>query len=577
MTTLLVSLLDAAIVLGIGLVIVMLLRRRAASLRHAVLASAIVCALAMPAFEVLLPQVPLIRAGGSEAWASSTTWSSDALAPFAVGGSSGRSGADVPWLQVFVVAWLTGAMVLACRLLAGFVRLRQLKRRCAPVAGRWRELTDELSSESGVAQPVRLLQSGDRSLLITCGLFRPVIILPDGASSWPDDRCRAVLRHELAHATRHDATVQIVAESLRAAQWVNPLVWLACRRLREESEYACDDAVLRGGVEATEYATHLLDIARDLSGHRAAWVSAPAIAHPSTLERRIVAMLQAQRNRAPLGHRGWALAAVAAFAVSIPLAAAGVAPLSETIAVSSAAPDVTLATIAAESAPPAPQAKGSIAGTIVDQTGGTMPGVRVTVTNTSSGAQAASQTDAMGQFVVGDLPAGEYQLVARIQGFATVTNNVKLAPGATIQGSLTMPLGTLMETVNVACTAASGMVPSGSPGNTTSPTDPGRVVPIQDGRVRVGGNVRAPRKLRDVKPACPAEAVGVRATVRVTARIGTDGAVFDIVPVPGAAGAEPPSPLVESVIDAVGRWVFTPTLLNGQPVDVGMTVQVNFQ
>ena len=39
---------------------------------------------------------------------------------------------------------------------------------------------------------------------------------------------------------------------------------IACRRLRQESEYACDDAVLRAGVEATDYATHLFDVAQQV-------------------------------------------------------------------------------------------------------------------------------------------------------------------------------------------------------------------------------------------------------------------------------------------------------------------------
>ena len=77
-----------------------------------------------------------------------------------------------------------------------------------------------------------------------------------------------MLRHELAHIRRGDWAVLIAAELLRAVYWFNPLVWIACSRVRQESEYACDDAVLNAGVEGSEYATHLLDLARTLNANR---------------------------------------------------------------------------------------------------------------------------------------------------------------------------------------------------------------------------------------------------------------------------------------------------------------------
>ena len=49
----------------------------------------------------------------------------------------------------------------------------------------------------------------------------------------------------------------MIAELLRAVDWINPLTWLAARRLRTESELACDDVVLSTGVPAHEYAGDL--------------------------------------------------------------------------------------------------------------------------------------------------------------------------------------------------------------------------------------------------------------------------------------------------------------------------------
>ena len=151
MTTLLVSLVDAAIVLGIGMAVVMLMRRCAASLRHAVLAAVIACALAMPLFELVLPQVPVIGWSGPAMWSSGAILSSEAASStFTNVPAPIPSRPQISWLQLFVAVWLTGTIVLGIVLLASFVRLRGLLRRCDPVTGHWRELTDELAWHCGV-------------------------------------------------------------------------------------------------------------------------------------------------------------------------------------------------------------------------------------------------------------------------------------------------------------------------------------------------------------------------------------------------------------------------------------------
>ena len=97
-----------------------------------------------------------------------------------------------------------------------------------------------------------LLQSDHPALLVTWGLVWPKVILPRAAREWSRDRVRIVLCHELAHIRRGDWILQIAAQLVRCVYWFNPLVWMACARLRLESEQACDDRVLNLGVERTE-------------------------------------------------------------------------------------------------------------------------------------------------------------------------------------------------------------------------------------------------------------------------------------------------------------------------------------
>ncbi|HYM25404.1 MAG TPA: energy transducer TonB [Vicinamibacterales bacterium] len=90
--------------------------------------------------------------------------------------------------------------------------------------------------------------------------------------------------------------------------------------------------------------------------------------------------------------------------------------------------------------------------------------------------------------------------------------------------------------------------------------------------VRVGGPIRPPVKVRDVKPVYPAiaQSARVQGVVILELTIAPDGTVSD-------AKLLRSIPLLDqAAIDAVKQWQFTPTLLNGEAVPVVMTVTVNF-
>ena len=90
--------------------------------------------------------------------------------------------------------------------------------------------------------------------------------------------------------------------------------------------------------------------------------------------------------------------------------------------------------------------------------------------------------------------------------------------------------------------------------------------------VRVGGNVKTPTKIADVRPVYPQEALnaGVSGVVILEALIDLEGNVRS------ARVLRSIPMLDQAAVDAVKGWRFAPMLLNGAPVPVVMTVTVNF-
>lgn len=90
--------------------------------------------------------------------------------------------------------------------------------------------------------------------------------------------------------------------------------------------------------------------------------------------------------------------------------------------------------------------------------------------------------------------------------------------------------------------------------------------------IKVGDSVKPPTKIRDVKPVYPkaAQEARVQGIVLIDVLIGPDGKVKD------ARVQQSIPQLDQAAYDAVRQWEFVPTLLNGNPSYVRMTVTVNF-
>jgi hypothetical protein len=207
----------------------------------------------------------------------------------------------------------------------------------------------------------------------------------------------------------------------------------------------------------------------------------------------------------------------------------------------------------------------TVTGAIVDQSGGALPGVGVVATNTTRGSRHEVFTDGRGRFELIGLTPGSYTLEAGLPGFETFQQKLTLS-GQTVERDITLQIGSLQETVSVSSTQTS-QPPSAAEPVAPRPPNCG-AAPARAG-LRIGGQIRTPRKIRHVAPIYPEGAPG--GVVTLNAVIGVDGLVKEIKITNAALDR-----LARAAVDAIQQWEFDPTLLNCEAVEVRMSVVVDF-
>jgi beta-lactamase regulating signal transducer with metallopeptidase domain len=316
----------ATIILLLGLFIARLAGRVRASVRHLLLASTLLTALALPIIAVIAPEVTIEIPGASESITAPRT-AVPVTAPVSVAaGVAERQAAEISshsfslpsWPTIAWAVWMIGAALLLLSLAVDLWRLNHLRRHGLP----WLEMrgyAQSLAFECGIYKSIDVLVHEEISAPLTCGIWSPAILLPADARAWSEGDLRRALIHELEHVQRGDWGIQLAARVTCALYWFHPLVWMAWRRLCLEAERACDDAVLVS-AERADYAEQLMSLAQRLSATRAR--ATLSMANRSDLSTRISTILDGSQQRGRAG----LLAAASAISIAS-LIVLGVAPV----------------------------------------------------------------------------------------------------------------------------------------------------------------------------------------------------------------------------------------------------------
>jgi TonB family protein len=489
-----------------------------------------------------------------------------------------------------VVGWTTGVLLLTVQLLGGWVHIVRMRRRARPPHVReWVTTVSRLAGRLGIRRSVQLLESTLVGLPVMIGWLRPVILVPVGLfAGLTPDQIEAILAHELAHVRRGDYVVNALQRVVEIVLFYHPAVWWVSACVRREREHCCDDLAAPLSSSRLTYARALLALEQQRGR-----VPALAMGVAGTgLFARIRRIVDPAATPNPALSKGSAMPILLSL---VALAFTG------WISVGHATPAL------------APQARGSIRGTVTDQAGGRAPGVTITVEPISAmGPRRTAVSDTTGQFAVADVPDGAYLLTASLSGFRKDMRRVEIASGAAVTEMVQLQVGSVSEALTIVAPSKEE-----NPARSTSPdTTPARLIqrsptavvdlldaakqaaasgrpadeesavrealailqaahpqpPAPGGPVRLGGDIRPPRRIQYVAPeySKAARDAGIQGTVVIEATIDRDGTVVDAHVMRGVLE------LNDAALAAVRQWTYTPTLLGGVPVEVLMTVTVAF-
>jgi beta-lactamase regulating signal transducer with metallopeptidase domain len=309
---------QATVILALASVVLRILARRSAALRHSILSLALGSLFVLPLVPAWLPApawlVPdLVRrsdAGESTSAAPRGSSGEPAVAGGEVGGrvspvasdpAAGSLASDWPQerIELAIGLWILVAALLLSREVAGRVGAALLTRSAREIAaGKLAIEVQELAHRLRIRRRVTLCSTDEVASPASIGLLSPRIFVPADAELWPANRRRVALLHELAHVARKDDLVQFVGRIARAAFWFHPLVWWTLREQRRVAEEACDDVVIREHGDPCGYAEELLGFAQRQNGVSPAVVC--FMASSNDLERRVASILDPTRSRQAL-------------------------------------------------------------------------------------------------------------------------------------------------------------------------------------------------------------------------------------------------------------------------------------
>ena len=515
--------------------------------------------------------------------------------------TTASNGFHLPWTIAIAGILAAGVVVRLLWLLAGICRLAIYRKN----ARRLEELAE-----------AEIYLSEDVSGPVTFGWLRPAILLPSTFPAMGAEMRDAILRHELAHIARNDWLFTLFEEFIRAILWFHPAIWWLLAQIHLAREQAVDQAVVEQTASRERYIEALLAMAGVATEQNVA--PAPLFMKKRQLARRVAMLVKENamsKNRVRL-----TLAAMAALLVPGARFGMMLFPLEAPAQEVKRGGENLLHRSPVEY--PADAIENKIEGTVVVE-------ARLDEKGIVRDARVISGPDALRAAALKSVLDWHYSIEKGAPPIVEIAIDFKLPKGRIVFKPAAGTIGILQsfdvqgvsaelkekilarvslkvgdsvsdesfrsieQTVKgvdehlrvmrlqmrenniriiVTMSAMNSAAPGGVIGGIIGSVGETAPRPAAPGQIRVGGNVQSANLIQQPRPAYPplAKQARIQGTVRFQVVIAKDGTVKNMQLDSGHPLLAP------SAREAVVQWVYRPTLLNGEPVEVLTTVDVNF-
>ncbi len=203
------------------------------------------------------------------------------------------------WRGLALAVWLGGTGLLLGARWYRWVQARRIVIGLAPTNSELlNNLVTACSQELGISRRIRVFEVMDWDNPAIIGLASPSLLFPVGiAEKFAEAELKLMVMHELGHWQRRDLWLQEFVYLARALHWFNPLVWVATRLCRDDTETACDQFVMqRMAVDDTpSYGATLLKAQALVSGRATCPVGLGIFGNKQNLKQRILMIARYRR------------------------------------------------------------------------------------------------------------------------------------------------------------------------------------------------------------------------------------------------------------------------------------------
>ncbi|MEZ5399526.1 MAG: M56 family metallopeptidase [Bryobacteraceae bacterium] len=576
---------QSAVLLGLGLALPWLLRMRHPRWKVVWYQFVLAACLLLPVIEPW--QRPVLR----------TVQVSTVLTDGVAVADSTAAGVD--WEAVVPAVLAAGMAFRLAWFGLGMARLRRYRRSASPL----QPLPEAIAKaeERTKASASWLIAPGIGGP-VTFGFRSPVVLVPAGFASLTAESQTAIATHELIHVRRADWPAAIAEELAGALLWFQPLAWVLQDRLRLTREELVDREVVAITASPESYVAALLDSARgavpDLAPGPAFFIRRGLARRVRSIYEEVPVMSAFRSTLASTGAIAFAAAALWVTAAKFPLIGAPQEAAQADRGIAQVDPQ-TRSELRYQHPVTYPMAarrahvEGDVTLEATLNEDGTVADARV-ISGPEPLRRAALESVLEWHFVnesktrrtvvttltfrlEADTRPASFTPIGKIDvgddaGRARETIEARLAPyiGQPATPAIIHEIAGIVKpfglSVGVATRAGeAAIVRVGAAAAPGEPAAPGT-------RIRVGGNVQAAKLTTKVPPVYPplARTARIQGAVRFNVVIAPDGAVRSMQLIHGHPL------LVDAAQQALARWVYEPTLLNGNPVEVVTVVDVNF-